>query len=68
MKTSEGEWKGGVWTPMVNNKNGYNKHKKNSKPPEKPEKPKTKQELTVELGEIYHKQWLLKREILSLGL
>lgn len=38
MKPTEksGEWKGGVWTPKINNPTGFNRYKKNPTPaPEK---------------------------------
>lgn len=53
---------------MVNNKAGFNKYKKNPKPKvNKIEKKKTKVEITNEIGKLYHKQWCLKKEVLSIG-
>ena len=66
MIVNEGEWKKGIWHPKSNNPNGFNKHNKNNKP-KKVQKKKTKQELIEELGKTYHKQWQLKREVLTLG-
>ena len=71
MKLEEGEWKRGEWIPnpnlMRNNPKGYNKHKKNKDKVIKIPKKKTKEELIKELGDVFHKQWKMKNEVLSLG-
>ena len=70
-KEKAGEWVQGIWIPnqdtKINNPKGFNKHKKAPKKNVKLEIKPTKDALIKELGEVFHKQWVLKREVLSLG-